>query len=406
MNTEKIKKDFPILKRKINGKPLAFLDNAATTQKPFQVINAITDFYENHNANVHRGKYVLSEEASQLFENARKIIGELVGVTPAETIFTRNTTESLNVLAFSLAQQKVLQKDDTVLLSHMEHHANLVPWIQLKEKIGIKLGFVPLKKNSELDLEQLDVLLQKKPKIVSITHCSNVLGTINPIKEIARKVHDANALLIVDAAQSVPRLPVNFKKLEADFLAFSAHKMLGPTGIGCLIGKKELLESLPPFLTGGEMIETVSWEKATWNELPWKFEAGTQNIAGAIGWKVAADYLQKIGLETVHHFEQKIGKKAFDALSAIKEVGLYGPTPSKKCALFSFNLKGVHPHDVATVLDSEGIAVRSGNHCAQPLLRELGADNSVRASLYIYNTEAEVERLVNAIEKTKKVFKV
>ncbi|MFH0954661.1 MAG: SufS family cysteine desulfurase [Candidatus Micrarchaeota archaeon] len=404
LNPEKIRKDFPILNRKINGRPLAYLDNAATTQKPQVVIDAISDFYENHNANVHRGRYVLSDEASELYEQAHSTVGNLVGAAMEETVFLRNTTEAINLLSFSLSRQGVLKKGDIVLLSKMEHHANLVPWIQLKEKIGITLEFIPLKNNSELDWSAFEKLLQKKPKVVSVSLCSNVLGTINPIAKIAKASHDAGALVIGDGAQAVPHYPVDFKKSGLDFLAFSGHKMLGPTGASALVGKKELLEKLPPFLTGGEMINEVFLDRATWNELPWKFEAGTQAIADGVGFKAAVDYLQKIGLDEIRSFEQKIGKTAFDALDEIKGLTLYGPAQEKKCALFSFNLKGIHSHDVATVLDANGIACRSGNHCAQPLLRELGVDSTVRASFYIYNTKEEIERLTDGLKQTQKTF--
>ncbi len=406
MNSKKIRKDFPILSRKINGNPLAYLDNAATTQKPKQVIAAISDFYENHNANVHRGRYVLSEEASARYEQAHESVARFVNARFSETVFTRNATEAINLLAYSLSAKKYLKKGDTVLLSRMEHHANLVPWILLKERIGIRLEFIPLKNKAELDLSKLPALLKKKPKIVSVSACSNILGTINPLAEIAKRAHEAGSLVIADACQLVPHAPFDFKKSGVDFAAFSAHKMLGPFGIGALIGKEALLEELPPFNSGGEMISEVFWEKATWNELPWKFEAGTQSIADAAGWNAAIDYLNRLGMDSVRSFEQKTGKKAFEKLSAIDGIELYGPVPSEKCALFSFNLKGMHPHDVATVLDSDGIAVRSGNHCAQPLLRDLGADSTVRASFYVYNTEEELERLVEGLYKTKKLFGV
>jgi cysteine desulfurase/selenocysteine lyase len=406
MNPKKIRRDFPVLSRKVHGKPLVYLDNASTTQKPRQVIEAMTDFYENHCANVHRGKHALSEEASELYEQSHAGVGGFVNARFEETVFTRNTTEAINLLAYSFASQKKLRKGDTVLVSGLEHHANLVPWILLKERIGIRLEKIPLTSGFEIDSDAFSELLEKKPKVVSVSACSNVLGTITPIREIVRRSHEAGSMVIVDGAQAVPHFPVDFKKLDADFLAFSGHKMLGPFGIGCLIGKKELLESLPPFISGGEMVAEVFWEKATWNELPWKFEAGTPAIADAIGWKAAVDYLERIGMESVHSFEKKIGKKAFEALSSVSGLELYGPVPSKKCALFSFNLKGVHPHDIATVLDSEGIAIRSGNHCAQPLLRDLGIQQAARASFYVYNTEEELEQLLHGIEKTKKVFGV
>ncbi len=406
LNSQKIRSDFPILKRSINGFPLAFLDNAATTQKPSAVIEAESDFYRNHNANVHRGRYVLSDEASDIFESAHETVAEFVGAKPTETVFVRNATEAINLVAFSLSLGGFLKKGDLVVLSKMEHHANLVPWIELQKRIGIRLAFVSLTKGMELDLNSLQEQLKQKPKLVAISGCSNVLGTLPPIKEIVSASNDAGALVLVDGAQLVPHAPVDFKRIKADFLAFSAHKMCGPTGIGALVGRAEMLEKMPPFLTGGEMISEVFWDHATWNELPWKFEAGTPAIAQSAGFKAAVEYLKGLGMENVHAFEQKLGKKAFDALSSIQGVALYGPEPSKKCALFSFNITGVHPHDVATVLDSRGIAVRSGNHCAQPLLRDLGVDSTVRASFYIYNTEEELIRLVDGIKEAKKIFGV
>lgn len=408
LNPEKIRQDFPILKRKINGKALVYLDNAATTQKPAVVMDAERDFYENHNANVHRGRYLLSDEASELYENAHATVGKFVGANPEETVFCSNTTEAINVLAYSLVRGGVLKKGDTVLSSVMEHHANMVPWIQLKEYNGVNLEFIPLNaQKTDFDLEKTKALIQKhKPKVVSVSLCSNVLGTVTEIKEIVKLCHDAGALVIGDAAQAVPHTPINFKKLDLDFLAFSGHKMLGPTGIGVMIGKREHLEKLPPAITGGHMISEVFLDKATWNELPWKWEAGTLHISGGIGLAAAVDYLNVLGMENVHAFEQKIGQQVFDALSELNGITLYGPKPEKKCALFSFNIKGVHPHDAATVLDSEGICVRSGNHCAQPLLRELGVDTTLRASFYVYNTESEIDSLVNGIKKAQKTFGV
>ena len=408
LNPEKIRNDFPILKRKINGKSLVYLDNAATTQKPAAVMDAERDFYENHNANVHRGRYVLSDEASELYENAHVTVGKFVGAQADETVFCSNTTEAINVLAYSLVRGGILKKGDSVLGSVMEHHANMVPWIQLSEYNGINLQFIPLNaQKTDFDLEKAKFLIQKhQPKIVSVSLCSNVLGTVTPVKEIIKLCRDAGALVIGDAAQAVPHIPVDFKKLDLDFLAFSGHKMLGPTGIGVLIGKKEHLEKLPPAITGGHMISEVFLDKVTWNDVPWKWEAGTQNMAGGIGLAAAVDYLNRLEMENVHAFEQQIGKKAFEALSGLGGVTLYGPAPEKKCALFSFNIKGVHPHDAATVLDSEGICVRSGNHCAQPLLRELGVETTLRASFYVYNTENEIEALLNGVKKAQKTFGV
>ena len=391
MNPEKIRKDFPIL----SGK-LAYLDSAATTQKPVQVIDAMNTFYREGYATVHRGIYRLSEEATIAFETAHKKAGAFIRARPEDTIFTRNTTESLNLLAYTLTQS--LQKGDEILLTQMEHHSNLVPWQQLAKQKSLSLKFTEIDEEGKLK----PLPLTPKTKIVSVTQMSNVLGTINPVKEIAKQAHEAGALCVVDGAQSVPHFPVDVKKLGCDFLAFSGHKMLGPTGIGVLYGRKSLLEELPPFLFGGDMIKEVSFKDSTFNELPWKFEAGTPPIAEAIGLAAAADYLNKIGMDKVFEHEKTITKYAFEKLS--EKVKIFGPQPQDRGGVISFSLEGVHPHDLATLLDQDNIAIRGGHHCAMPLMNLLKIDGTARASFYVYTLKEEIDRLAEGIEKARKIF--
>jgi cysteine desulfurase/selenocysteine lyase len=403
LNVEKIRKNFPILEKKVNGKRLVYLDNAATTQKPIQVINAVSDYYKNFNANVHRGMHYLSFVSSELFENAHKKVASFINASMNEIVFTKNATESLNLLAYSFALN-FLKKNDEVLISKLEHNSNLVPWQQLSIKKCFKLNFVNVTLNGQIDLNDLSKKISNKTKIVSITHCSNVLGTITPLKEIEKIVHEKNAFLIVDGAQSVPHLKVNVKKLNIDFLVFSGHKMLGPTGIGVLYGKKELLEEMQPFLFGGDMISEVFLKKSFWNSLPWKFEAGTPNIAGAIGLSKAIEFLEKIGMNNVLKHEKRLAEYCMQELSKISKARIYGPKISEKSGIVSFNIQGIHSHDIATVLNKEGIAVRAGHHCAQPLMRELNINNSVRASFYVYNSIEEINALINAIKKAIKLL--
>ena len=391
-------KDFPVLKRKVNGKPLVYLDNAATTQKPKQVIDKLVDYYENYNANIHRGIHKLSEEATQEYENARSKTAKFINASSGEIVFTKNTTESINILAYWAL--RTLNKGDEVVLSVMEHHSNIVPWQMLQEK-GIILKFIDIDENGTLKEPEIT----KKTKIVSITHVSNVLGTINPINEITKIAHDAGALMVVDGAQGAPHMPVDIRKINADFYAFSSHKMLGPTGVGVLYGKEDVLEKVTPLLRGGDMIKEVSLREAKWNDLPWRFEAGTPNIADVIGFGAAIDYLNKLGMDNVRKHETEITKYAVNELSSIKEVKLYGPL-TERGAVVSFEVKGIHPHDMATILDSEGIAIRSGHMCAQPLMERLNVPALSRASFYIYNEKKDVDSLVKGIEKAKKIFKV
>lgn len=405
LDVKKIRKDFPILQRKINGHRFVYLDNTATTQKPLQVIDAISAYYRNTNANVHRGAYELSLESSELYEKAHEKTAKFIGANSwKEIVFTRNTTESLNVLAHSLSKM-LLKKGDRVLITKLEHHSNIVPWQQLKEK-GVKLEWVDVTREGRLDEKDLEEKLSHKPKIFSFTGASNALGTLNDVKRLSRMGKDAGATTILDAAQLVPHRKLDVKKTGADFCAFSGHKMLGPTGIGVLSGKEELLESMPPFLTGGDMIKTVSFEKSTWNSLPWKFEAGTPNISGGIGLAAAIDYLEKIGFDGIERHEKKLLEKATSEIERIPCVEIYGPEPRHKLGIISFNVKGVHPHDVSTVLDEKGIAIRSGNHCAQPLMDEMGIVGTARASFYVYNDLDDVQALVDGIREVKRVFKI
>src|SRR3989344_3599393 len=399
INVASIRTDFPILKRKINGKSLVYLDNAATSQKPLPVIEAIVKYYAHYNANVHRGIHTLSMEASEGYDQAHQIIAEFINANDwREIIFTRNTTEGLNLIANGLKDK--LKEGDEILLSEMEHHSNIVPWQQIAKAKKAKLKFLKLKKDGTLDIDAK--LFTPKTKIVSITHISNVLGTVNDVKKIAGLAHMAGALMVVDAAQSAPHMKINVQDFDCDFMLFSSHKMLGPTGIGVVYGKKKLLEAMPPFLYGGDMIREVSLDDARWNDLPWKFEAGTPNIADAIGFVAAIEYLNEVGMEKIHEYENELMKYAMKKIKEVPGIEIYGP--SERGSLISFNLKGIHAHDVASILDHEGIAIRGGHHCAMPLTKILGIEASCRASFYFYNNRDEVDRLVDGLKKVVKVF--
>jgi len=400
-DVKKIRNDFPVLKRKVNGKPLVYLDNAATTQKPRQVIDKISDYYSNYNANVHRGIHKLSEEASAEYENARSKAAKFIGSKTCEIVFTKNTTESLNILAYWAL--RTLKKGDEVISSVLEHHSNIVPWQMLREK-GIKVKFVDVNDDGTLKMDQYSKLITKNTKIVTVAHVSNVLGTINPVKEIGKIAHDAGALFIIDGAQSVPHMSVNVKQLGCDFLAFSSHKMLGPTGVGILYGTEEALERTTPFLRGGDMIKEVHLDSTKWNDIPWKFEAGTPNIADVIGFGAAIDYLSKLGMDNVRKHEEDLTQHAMKKLD-IKSVKIYGPRKNRGGTV-SFSINGVHPHDVATVLDQEGIAIRSGHMCAQPLMERFNVPALSRASFYLYNTKEEIDKLAEGLKKVKKTFRV
>lgn len=381
------------------------MDSGATTQRPIQVLDKVDNFYKTENANPHRGAYKLSIQATEVYENARQKVADFINAPSARNIvFTRNATESLNLLAYSYGLNNV-KKDDKIVLSIMEHHSNLVPWQMVCQKNGAKLEYMYTNSNGELTTEEIDKKIVPGVKIVGITQVSNVLGTINPIKEIIKKAHSVGAIVIVDGSQSVPHMKVDVQELDADFLVFSGHKMLSPFGIGVLYGKKNLLDSMTPFLFGGDMIEYVYEQETIFAEVPTKFEAGTQNVGGAVGISAAIDYLKNIGMENIEKIEKELTKYAYEELSKLDFITLYGPKDlQKRSGVFSFNVNGVHPHDVASVLDSQDVCVRSGNHCAQPLLRYMNLDSTCRASLYVYNTKEDIDRLVKALIKTRDVF--
>ncbi|HEY0604903.1 MAG TPA: cysteine desulfurase [Herpetosiphonaceae bacterium] len=404
LDVERIRADFPILDQQVNGHPLAYLDSAASSQKPALVIDALDDYYRRYNANVHRGVYQLSEQATEAMEQARHKIARFINArSPREIIFTRNTTESINLVANAWGRAN-LRTGDRILLSEMEHHSNLVPWQIIAQATGAELDFIPVDGDGRLALDDLDTLLTEQTRLVAVTHMSNVLGTINPIAAITRAAKAVGALVLVDGAQSVPHFAVDVQALGIDFLAFSGHKMCGPTGIGVLWGRKSILQAMPPFLGGGSMISSVELRRSTWNELPHKFEAGTPAIGEAIGLGYAVDYLSQIGMEAIHQAEQLLTAYALERLQAIDGLRTYCPAVAERGGVISFNLDGVHAHDVAAVLDRHGVAVRAGHHCCQPLMGILGAPATTRASFYLYTTPEEVDQLVDALEKCKAIF--
>ena len=405
LNVNEIRNDFPILARETqNGARVIYLDSTATSQKPVQVIEAMNDYYRRSNANIHRGVHTLAEEATAMYEGAREKIAKFINAASSrEIIYTRNTTESINLVAYSWARAN-LKTGDIIILTEMEHHSNLVPWHMLQEERGIELEFIPVTEDGLLDLETYKSLLDRRPKLVSFTHMSNVLGTINPADEIIRLAHEAGAITLVDGAQSVPHLKVDMQGLDADFYAFSAHKMCGPTGIGVLYGKSALLESMPPFLGGGDMIKEVKLRSFRANTLPHKFEAGTPAIAEAVGFGAAVDYLLTVGMDRIAAHEHEVTEYALDRLVEIPGVKIFGPSADKKGGVAAFTLDGVHPHDVAQILDKDGVAVRAGHHCAQPLHEKFGIPATSRASFYLYTTKEEVDMLVNGIYKVKEMF--
>lgn len=403
LDSRSIRKDFPIFERMLKGRSMAYLDSAATTQKPQAVIEAIVEYYRTYNANVHRGIYTISEEATQRFEVSRDAVAKFINAPAREgVVFTRNTTESINLVAQSWGRAN-LKPGDEILLTQMEHHSNLIPWQLIAGERGAKLRFVPLTRDGRLDLEQFWKLLSEKTRLVSLAHVSNVLGTINPVSEVVRRAHEVGAVVMVDGAQSVPHRSVDVRELDCDFLAFSGHKMLGPTGIGVLYGRVNLLDAMPPYMGGGEMISEVRLESATYRELPWKFEAGTPNIAGAIGLGAAVEYLAKLGMENVRANEEELVRYALDRIESFDDVETYGPRPDRG-GVVAFNVKGVHPHDVSTVLDEDAVFIRAGHHCAQPLMRWLDVPATVRASFYVYSTEEEIDRLMESLGKVREVF--
>ena len=402
MNQNEIIEDFPLLQ----NRNLAYLDSGATTQKPIQVINTIDKFYENNNANPHRGAYSLSIEATEEYENTRTKIAKFINAKHREEIiFSKNATESLNLIAYSYGMDN-LEKDDEIVLSIMEHHSNLVPWQKVAKTTGAKLNYMYINEEFELSDEEIESKITDKTKIVGITHVSNVLGTINNVEKIIKYAHKKGAIVVVDASQSIPHMKIDVQKLNADFLVFSGHKMLAPLGIGILYGKKELLNKMNPFLMGGDMIEYVYEQDTTFAPLPNKFEAGTQNVEGVIGLGAAIDYIENLGYDKIAEIEEEVVEYAREKLSELDFITLY-MTPNKENhqAVISFNINGVHPHDVASILDSYGVCVRSGNHCAQPLMRFLGIDSTCRASFYFYNTKDEVDKLVEALKKAYEMFR-
>ncbi len=405
MDIKQIRRQFPILDQQVNGKPLVYLDSAATSQKPLSVLNTVDQYFREYNSNVHRGVHTLGTKATEAYEGARdKVQRHINARSREEVIFTRGTTTSINTVARYFARD-VLKPGDEVVTTVLEHHSNLIPWQQAAKQTGATLKFIPLQDDGTITLEDVEATVTDRTKIVAIAHVSNVLGTVNPIKEIAQIAHKHGALLVVDGAQGMPHLPVDVQDLDCDFYAFSSHKMCGPTGIGVLYGKKEILEKMEPVEYGGEMIDFVDLYDSTWKELPWKFEAGTPSIAEAIGLGAAIDFLDEIGKDNIYRHEKELTEYAVQLISRIDGVTIYGPQEAdKRSGVLSFNIEGVHPHDVATALDMEGIAIRAGHHCAQPLMKWLNVTATARASFYLYNTKEDVERLAEGIVHAKEFF--
>ena len=396
--------DFPILRSKMNGKPLAYLDNSATTQKPESVVRSICGYYGGCNANPHRGVYELSVKATKVYEDARRKVSDFLHAgSPREIIFTKNATESLNLIAYSYGLNN-LRGGDEILITIAEHHSNLVPWQRVARATGATLNYIYLSADGNLSAEEIEKKLTRRTKILAVTQISNVLGLVNDVKTLAARAHEVGAVVVVDGAQSVPHIPVDVQDLDADFLAFSGHKMLSPMGIGVLYGKKKILEEMPPFLSGGDMIEYVEEQATTFAELPQKFEAGTQNVGGAAGLSAAIDYLRGVGFAQIERIERELTTYAIAELKKIPYVELYGCAAENKIGIIPFNVKDVHPHDVATILDAAGVAIRAGHHCAQPLMKFLGQNATCRASFYFYNTRRDVERLVEAIQTVRSVM--
>ena len=403
-----IRKDFPITERKVNGKPLVYLDNAATTQKPLVVIDAISDYYKNYNSNIHRAVHQLAEEATEAFEETRKKVTKFINASSEEEIvFTRNATEAINLVAYSWGRSNI-EKGDKIVISEIEHHSNIVPWQILSHEKECIIEYIGIDESGNLDENKLyDVLDDKKVKFVSLSHMSNVLGTILPIKKIVRKAHDKNIPILVDGAQSVPHMKVDVKEIDCDFMAFSAHKMLGPTGVGILYAKKELLENMKPFIGGGDMIKEVHKVDTTFNDLPYKFEGGTPNIADVIGFGAAIDYLKNLGMDRIREHEIDLTGYALKQLLEIDKITIYGPKNTEhRGGVISFNIGDIHPHDLATILNEHGIAIRSGHHCAQVLMERLDVSATSRISFYIYNTREEINILINALNIAKRMFKI
>ncbi|WP_026700589.1 cysteine desulfurase [Salibacterium aidingense] len=402
MDVKEIRNQFPILHQEVNGSPLVYLDSAATSQKPYKVIEAMEDYYRRYNSNVHRGVHTLGSLATDGYEGAREKVRSFIHAPSArEVVFTRGTTTAINTVAYSYGRAN-LQEGDEIVLTPMEHHSNIIPWQQAAKATGAALKYLPMKEDGTLSLEDVQNTITSNTKIVAVAHVSNVLGTINPIKEITRMAHEHGAVTVVDGAQSVPHMKVDVQELDCDFFAFSGHKMGGPTGIGVLYGKKKLLDKMEPVEFGGEMIDFVDLYDSTWKDIPWKFEGGTPVIAGAIGLGAAIDFLEDVGMENIEAHEAELAAYALERLKEVEGIHIYGP--QKRAALVTFNVDDVHPHDAATVLDAEGIAVRAGHHCAQPLMKWLDVVATARASFYVYNTKEDIDALTDGLIKTKEYF--
>jgi cysteine desulfurase/selenocysteine lyase len=404
---EQIAAEFPVLRREIGGHRLVYLDSSATSQTPQPVIDAMTSYYTHSRASIHRGVYPLAVEATDLYEGARRRIAEWLGSTPEETIFAANATAAINLVAYTWGRQNV-NRGDLVVITEMEHHSNIVPWQLLCQDREAELAYVPVLEDGQLDLDALDALLERQPKLLGVVHVSNVLGTINPLADLARRAHEVGAVILVDGTQAVPQLPVDLREIDADFYAWTGHKAYGPTGIGVLHGRRGLLEEMPPFIGGGHMIRTVAANESTWTDLPWKFEAGTSQIAEAIGLGAAVDWIQAIGIEQIRSHEQALVAEALERLpTEIPGLALHGPASAgDRGALVSFSLDGAHPHDIGEILGREGICVRAGHHCAQPLMRKLGVSATTRASFAVHNTTADIQRLVEGLHTVRRVMRL
>lgn len=406
-NAQNLKQDFPIFQRKINGKPLAYLDNASTTQKPEMVLEALGKYYRSMNANIHRGIHTLSEEATEAYEETRKKVATFINAREAaEIVFTRNATEAMNLVAYSWGEQNI-SSDDTIVVSALEHHSNLVPWQELCRRKNAELKIISINEDSTLCLDDLNTIIDQRTRLVATTQMSNALGTITPLPHIIKRAHEVGAKILVDGAQGVPHMGIDVQALDVDFMAFSGHKMLGPTGVGVLYGKRELLEATPPFLFGGDMVLEVDQFKANWNQVPWKFEAGTPNIADVIAFKAAIEYIEKIGFEEILEHDQELLTYARKKLSQLPNIRLFGPSDTQQAGgILSFSIPGVHPHDIGSILNEEGVAIRAGHHCTQPLMKRLGVSATARMSFYIYNTKEDIDAAFEALKKVYKIFKI
>ncbi len=404
LDVETVRRDFPILSREIHGHRLVYLDSGASSQKPLAVIEAVNQLYRENYANIHRGVYTLSEEATAAYEHAHEQVSRFINADFEEVIFTKNTTESLNLVAYAWGLSN-LRDGDEIVTTQLEHHSNIVPWQQIARRTGATVRYIRVDAQGKLDMDHAAELIGPRTKMVSVTHVSNVLGTIIPVYELGRMAHAQGALICVDGAQSIPHMAIDVRTLDCDFFAFSGHKMLGPTGVGGLYGKRDILEQMEPFLFGGDMISEVTFEGATWNDLPWKFEAGTGPIAQGVGLGAAVDYLQDLGMEAVHAHEQALVSYALDQMRQVQDLDIYGPDAHERGGVISFNLQGVHPHDMASILDQQGVAIRGGHHCAMPLMQVLGVNGTSRASFYIYNTVDDVDILIEAVGEARRILR-